>query len=343
MDTEAGLTKRTCFSTLAECKDDVECANAGTFFGNREYRMESAIQMKAMQILRTMLSKFSRAAASNADCGKRIGPQPDIFRLADGLTTQEVRFFSTALCREMNYRVILPARLAPSQELPVVYLLHGMGDDYTSWSNRTDVARYATKGPRGGLIMVMPEGACSFYMNSAWKLKDRFEDYLTNDLISDVEARFPAAKGRANRAIVGISMGGFAAVKLALARPELFVFAGGLSPAVDVARRRFTIRHAGRWWRFRKIFGGWGSETRNSSDPFLLMESADPAATPYIYLAAGKRERLLEPNLRFAALLHELHFAYEIHEMPGGHDWGEWNRQLPECFASLFHHLGVAE
>ena len=127
-----------------------------------------------------------------------------------------------------------------------------------------------------------------------------------------------------------------------LSRPELFSFAGGISPAIDVPSRRFTAR---RWWqsvRFRTIFGPDGSQSRQSRDPFRLVQSANPAVTPYIYLTAGEQEPLLEPNRRFASRLRERNFAYEFHTKPGGHDWGEWDSQIPGCFESLFHHLPAA-
>lgn len=257
---------------------------------------------------------------------------PDHPQIAPGVAMQDLTFYSAALQREMPDPVFLPANLPPGQKLPVVYLLHGGNGGYRDWSNRSDVSRYAAQG----LILVMPEGAFSYYQNAAMKPQDKYEDYLTHDLIADVEVRLPVAKGRENRAIVGISMGGFAVVKLALSRPELFAFVGALSPSIDVCQRRF---HLMQWWRLTAIFGPVGSKTRTASDPFLLTQFANPAVTPYIYLTAGEMEALLFPNRRFAALLKDRSFAYEFHTKPGGHDWGEWNAQIPGCFESLLQHL----
>ena len=139
--------------------------------------------------------------------------------------------------------------------------------------------------------------------------------------------------------MIGISMGGFAAIKLALTRPELFIFVGAFSPSVDAPSRHFNIKRPGEWWRFRTIFGPPGSESRRSRDPFALIKTADPAMTPYIYMTAGDNEPLLEPDRRFAARLKELHFGFEFHVKSGGHDWGEWNSQIPGCFDSLLQHM----
>ena len=175
------------------------------------------------------------ACLSILSCGKKEGPPaPDRPRLTSGVKMIDVTFHSAALNRDMPYRAILPANIAPNQKLPVLYLLHGGGGGFRDWSNYSDVAGYAERG----LILVMPEGNSSYYTNSVDRPQDRYEDYIVHDLIADVESRFPAAIGRAHRAIAGVSMGGFGAVVLALKHPDLFVFAGGLSSALDVPAAR---------------------------------------------------------------------------------------------------------
>jgi S-formylglutathione hydrolase FrmB len=299
--------------------------------------------MMNKKIFCAMLTVLGCLAVFLAGCRLAQQALPDHPRMASGVTMQDVKFFSASLQREMRYRVFLPAVVPPGRLLPVVYLLHGSGDNYRDWSNHCDVAQYAASSASfSGLILVMPDGDSAYYINAALKPKDRYEDYLVKDLTADVESRFPAAKDRPNRAIVGVSMGGFAAVKLALTRPELFVFGGALSPAIDVPSRRFSLRRWEQSLRFRSIFGPENSETRRKSDPFILVGSADPARTPYLYLTAQEQEPLIEPNRRFAERLKQRGYFYEFQTQPGGHDWGDWNRQLPGCFDSLLEHLKQA-
>jgi putative tributyrin esterase len=269
-------------------------------------------------------------------CSKNTQPGlVDHPRLTPAVRMIDITFHSAALNRDMPYRAIIPATIAANQKLPVLYLLHGGGGGFRDWSNYSDVAAYAERG----LILIMPEGNSSYYTNSADKPQDRYEDYIVRDLIGDVEQRFPAAGGRTHRAIAGVSMGGFGAVVLALKHPDLFVFAGGLSSALDVPSRPFSIKRIGQYRQHSAIFGSWGSQSRRASDPFALLRSIDPAQAPYLFLTCGDLEGLLPTNHRFAAILQARHFRYEFHTVSGGHDWNQWNRNIPDLMKSAINHL----
>ena len=258
-------------------------------------------------------------------------------RITPKVTLRDMTFRSAALSREMSYRVVMPASVATGTRIPVVYLLHGGAGSFRDWTNYSDVARFAEHN----LILVMPEGSESYYTNSREHAQDRYEDYIVSDLIADVESHFQAASGRQTRAIAGVSMGGFRAVKVALKYPDLFAFAGGLSSAIDVPSRPFSIHRIGQWRHYQSIFGDWGSETRRQNDPFVLARSADPKKIPYFFLACGDKEGLLPTNRSFSKLLQQRGFQYEFHVVSGGHDWNQWNAQLDDLFQSLKQHIGV--
>jgi len=272
----------------------------------------------------------------SAACNRKTPDAPDLPRLTPKVILRDVTFRGAALNREMQYRAVLPANLAAGQKLPVVYLLHGAGGGFRDWTNYSDVARFA----ESGLLLVMPEGGSSYYTNSVAEPQDRYEDYIMSDLISEVESRFPAATGRSNRAIVGVSMGGFGAVKLALRHPGQFAFAGGISPAIDVPRRAFSLKRLEQSRHYNSILGPSGSQTRHDNDPFVLVRTANPGTTPYFFLTCGEQEGLLPANREFAGLLAQRHFRYEFHTVAGGHDWNQWNAWLPGLFQSLSEHLG---
>ena len=105
-------------------------------------------------------------------CKTKEALPPDHPRLTPNVILRDVTFRSAALNRDMPYRVILPSSVAPAKKLPVVYLLHGGGGGFRDWSNFSDVARFA----ESGLILVMPEGASSYYVNAVDPPEDRFEN-----------------------------------------------------------------------------------------------------------------------------------------------------------------------
>jgi S-formylglutathione hydrolase FrmB len=283
--------------------------------------------------------RFSCAAlaALAAFAGCHRGQLTEIARPRSflGVASRDVSFYSSALNRNMTYGVYLPKSSDGGTRFPVVYLLHGCGGRFRDWASYSDVGSYAAKG----LILVMVDGDCSYYMNAALDAQDRYEDYFVHDVLADAESRLPVLPGREHRAVVGVSMGGLAAVKLALARPDLFAFAGAISPAIDVPSRRFSWSRWSQSMRFRRIFGPTGSETRTHSDPFILVKTAESANTPYLYITAGEQEPLLSPIRRFVALLKQRNYAYEFHTKPGGHDWNEWASQVHGCLDSLMAHV----
>lgn len=83
----------------------------------------------------------------SAGCSrKEAEPQPDHPRLTPKVVLRDVTFHSAALNRDMPYRVVMPASVAPGQRLPVVYLLHGGGGGFRDWTNDSDVAHFAESG-----------------------------------------------------------------------------------------------------------------------------------------------------------------------------------------------------
>lgn len=261
---------------------------------------------------------------------KAAAPIEDRPRIPADARVVDVTFHSSALSRDVQYRVVEPAEYH-GEPLPVVYLLHGANGTFRDWTNYSDVARYVGDG----MLLVMPEADESWYTNSANNPKDRYEDYVVQDLPADVRERFSVRAGNNSTAAVGVSMGGYGAIKIALHHPELFGFVGALSPAVDVTRRGVSPHRISQWLHYRAIFGPAASATRRNNDPFLLIRSADPKLLPLFYITCGTQESLFQPNRQFAYELRRRDYRFEFHPVTGGHDWQNWNAQLPALFVAL--------
>jgi putative tributyrin esterase len=235
---------------------------------------------------------------------------------------------SQALGRALKYRVWLPpGYFNATKRYPVLYLLHGWHGDETNWSTLTKLTKYADNLP---VIIVMPDGQDSWYVDSALDEKAKFEAYLMQDLIQAIEQSWRTVQGREGRAIAGLSMGGYGAVKEALKHPEMFRVAASLSGAFnagspELEREREDLRPS-----LTKAFGPERSETRQLNDLYALAQKADAKAMPYLYIDCGNQdESFLEPNRKLAAILSQRKFLYEYHEFPGAHDWQYWDKRLP--------------
>lgn len=249
------------------------------------------------------------------------------------VTLQDHRFHSTSLQREMPYRVALPAGYPHgAARYPVLYLLHGLDGHYTDWTERTSLASHLAGI---NLIVVMPEGANSWYVNWLEGTRERWEDYLAGDLVAEIDARFATMPDRAARFIAGLSMGGYGAIRMGLKHPERYAAAASLSGAFNITRLDTFGWTEGLRAEFAQAFGPQGSERRAADDVFALAKRASPAGLPFFYIDCGAGDTFLPANRELAAILQERKLPYEYRETPGAHNWAYWDRQIVPLLRSL--------
>jgi S-formylglutathione hydrolase FrmB len=147
---------------------------------------------------------------------------------------------SRILRRAVRYCVYLPsgydqgAAERPARRYPVLYFLHGLGDNEQTlfnsggWTLLDDLRR---QHKMGDFVIVAPEGRRSFYINSA-DGSVRYNDFFLQEFMPHIEGKYRIRAGRAGRAISGISMGGYGALRLAFAHPELFSAVSAQSAAL---------------------------------------------------------------------------------------------------------------
>ncbi len=207
--------------------------------------------------------------------------------LPSGARVEFASFASAALKEEREYSIYLPPSYGKGQQkYPVVYFLHGLNNDHTSWT----VDRYGqlhlqldkliTEKKIPEILMVHPKGDNSFYTNYADGERN-YEDFVTGDLIQHIEKSFRAKPG--NRAIAGTSMGGFGALKIAFKRKDLYTATAAHSPIVflvDPAQMSDQTRNSGRFeWFTRMITPMFGNpvniERWQANNPLDLAKTAD--------------------------------------------------------------------
>ena len=147
---------------------------------------------------------------------------------AQSLELETVEFFSPAVDRTMKYNILLPRDYeSSSQRYPVLYLLHGLTQNYTAWGLSNGSPFYA--GLYADLIVVMPDVGNSWYVNwaeNAGGQKNDWEDYIVRDVVNHVDWNFRTIARREGRAIAGLSMGGYGSITLGLRHPEMLGLSG---------------------------------------------------------------------------------------------------------------------
>lgn len=249
---------------------------------------------------------------------------------------QELKLDSKLMNREMPYRVILPKdyQIKKTEKYPVIYLLHGLTGHFNDWTDKTQIVEYASDY---NYIIVMPEGNDGWYSDSATVENDRYESYIIQELIPDIEKKFPAAQNRENRAVAGLSMGGYGSLKFGLKYPDKFILTGSFSGALKAAELSVKQAEASKWNALidsiKNVYGDDDSETRKQNDIFKIVKakSADDLRNlPFFYIDCGTEDGLISANRDFVMLLAEKKIPHEFRELPGVHNWIFWDSQVQE-------------
>lgn len=263
---------------------------------------------------------------------------------------ETVRFESKLVGRMLPYNVVLPPLYdAPGSRAvryPVLYLLHGLSGDSGDWVS--DRAHLAAHAAAYRFIIVTPEGRDGWYTDSATVPAEKFETYILEELIPDVERRFRALTTRDARAVAGLSMGGYGALKFGVKYPERFALAASLSGAFDAATwdqndpnlLAFVKPSIGR------AYGALDSPTRAANDLSKLIEALPPeriASLPFLYLDCGTEDFLINSNRALSALLLKRKIPHEFRQLPGRHNWPYWDAQVQEVLKLTARKLRAAQ
>jgi putative tributyrin esterase len=247
---------------------------------------------------------------------------------------QTVQFKSALIGTVLPYNALLPPDYFRSnRRYPVLYLLHGLFGHHDDWITRTNLAEYVASY---NLIIVTPEGKDSWYIDSATVLTDKYESYFLRELIPDVDARYRTMKDRRARGVAGLSMGGYGALKYGLKYRDYFAFAGSMSGALDPATR--SEDRPGFAWDILHpslitAFGPANSRARLVNDLHQIARSltaADISSLPYLYFDCGLEDGFLATNRDLAEILLAKKIAHQYRQLPGGHNWEYWDRQVRE-------------
>jgi S-formylglutathione hydrolase FrmB len=244
---------------------------------------------------------------------------------------------SKILKQVLHYCVYLPTGYDTAEKVararyPVLYFLHGLGDNEQTlfnsggWTLLDDLRR---QRKMGDFLIVAPEGRRSFYINSA-DGSVRYDDFLVREFIPHIEGHYRIRAGSSNRAISGISMGGYGALRFAFAHPDMFSAVSAQSAALITAApaELDAAERAGAPLSrvLSPVFGRpidiphW-----NQNSPFLLARrNAAGVRKLAIYFNCGKDDNYgfengaaaLDDLLKKEGVKHEYHLYAGDHSLP---------------------------
>lgn len=292
-------------------------------------------------------------------------------------TVRTDSFPSRALGVEKALVVYLPPSYGrePRRRYPVAYYLHGLWGDETNWTalGHLDAAMDSLVA-RGmpEMIVVMPDGDDGWY--TTWQTspdrarcaadttrkeparsycvaRARYDDYVARDVVTYVDAHYRTIADRAARGIAGLSMGGYGAVTLALAHPEVFATAASHSGVLaPLYAGPHPFDGAARWPAtpdsLRRPYGGifpslaraFGADTSGwwRRDPGrAAARTAAQARTPIpaLFVDVGVGDAFVDQARAFRAEAARLGIPVTYAEWPGAHSWAYWSAHVGESLA----------
>ena len=242
---------------------------------------------------------------------------------------------SRCLLKRVNYQILFPhdSNVRENREdRPVLYLLHGLFGEAENWTDFTEIADWFENL---SFAVVAFDAENSWYTDGIKGRKAGYENFFLKEFIPCIENVYKLGGDRKNRALAGLSMGGYGALKIALKYPSLFVWAGSMSGAFDAPRQ--TDERPGPDWEIlgdsiKAVFGeNRHNDLRAKNDLFRIIseiKSGDLAGLPNIYFDCGRDDSFIEVNRELFEKFEKNNISCCFCEEPGGHDWSYWNRQL---------------
>ena len=248
-----------------------------------------------------------------------------------------ITVYSNSMNREIKNIVITPADYDGTREYPVVYLLHGYGDNHESWLNiQPELPELAS---RYGMVLVCPDGGNSWYWDSPVKPDIRCETYICNELIEYIDTRYKTISRSEGRAITGLSMGGHGALWLGIRHQDKFGACGSTSGGVDI--RPFPDE-----WEISDLLGDYcdNSDVWDSHTVFSQLHKIRPSLS--IIIDCGQEDFFHEVNEQLHRELNYRNIKHDYISRPGIHDYPYWRLSITyqlQFFSDFFRGLHTYE
>jgi S-formylglutathione hydrolase FrmB len=246
---------------------------------------------------------------------------------------EEKEIPSTAMNKSIKALVVYPDAYAKGdRRYPVVYMLHGHGDNQTGWVQKGGVAPLADQH---GVIIVCPDAGISWYYDSPVNPALRYETFVAKELVAWTDANYRTIAERKARAIMGLSMGGHGALYLGSRHTDTFAVAAVMSGGVDV-------RPFAKQWELENKLGSPKEHPENWDNGAaitnaLKLKNGELA----ISIDCGTGDFFLQVNRNLHTELQKAKIDHDYTERPGVHSWVYWSNSVK--YQYLFFHEFLAK
>ncbi len=261
--------------------------------------------------------------------------------------SEHLAFFSNILNREIHYSVVLPENYdRSSQRYPVMYMLHGLGDNDVSWTEYGSIAQISSLMTKrkeiSPMILIAPEGFKDYYSDVASGDYD-YQQMFVKELVPLIDSLYRTKPEASQRAVTGYSMGGFGALMLPINHPDVFRTSIPLSASIRTNEQYMTEGSQKGWnQQWGRIFGGTDAvgaaritDRYRANSPFFALADRDTAVlnTISFFIDNGDKEGTLcrsNEELHQLMLDRGIRHIYRVRE--GGHTFEFWRTALPDVF-----------
>lgn len=213
------------------------------------------------------------------------------------------------------------------KDIPVLYLLHGMGGNHDSWLNRSTIERLVRYT---NLIVVMVNTDKGWYTNTTYGMN--YYDAFAIELPQILKRFFPnMSDQREKNFIAGLSMGGYGAFKLALGTNR-FSYAASLSGALQFDFDNPASASLGNMAYWQGVFGDI-SDTKNPNSLLEMVKQSDKKTKFYVW--CGEEDFLFDGHQKAIVALKKAGLDIEASVGPGKHEWYYWNQQIEKVLTWL--------
>jgi S-formylglutathione hydrolase FrmB len=244
-----------------------------------------------------------------------------------------VRYYSELNSYDTDMDVILPS-IQKKDKYPVLFLLHDLGGNQTFWQRHTAIECYAEDR---GLMVVMPSGLNRWYtdVNLAGGFFDNYHRFFVYELISTCRSFFSEISPYPELHFVGgAGMGGYGALKLALAHPVEYGAAFSIDGCTDIVKRLYTAKDIPETAWFADIFGNLAEVSGSNDDLFALVNKSKSKAK--YFLSCNVNNIYLKENHALVELMVKAGFDVNLVEVSLKSSWPQaWDDQLKEIIYRL--------